>query len=56
MRPIRPRVFSFVSTHFAAIRTEDRARPIIGPFLDELRRQAADDTAASAGHGEVSGG
>jgi DNA-binding transcriptional LysR family regulator len=40
MRTIKPRIFNFVSTHYAAVRTEDRTNPVIRPFLDELKRQA----------------
>ncbi len=41
MREMRPHTYRYPSQHFAAFRREAAGNPLVGSFLEELKRQAA---------------
>ena len=41
MRPLKPKTYSFASTHFVATRSADAGRALVQSFVREIKRQAA---------------
>jgi DNA-binding transcriptional LysR family regulator len=51
MKRLKSEIFAFSSQHLAAIRRGDDQNPVVGRFLAELKRQAAEGEAAMRGEG-----